>query len=821
MHHVKTQKDAAALRATLSKGTEKIAPLWALEHFVAVNPYMGLAARSFADAAAFMQHSAGARATLPLTFYREALEAGRLTREDLARALERLPKGRALDLDTLLEALYTEAEETPALAGVQTLAQVAGGLEGKQWARFMVDRVSFWAGAYYDKNQALWNTAGKGATLFEAWKKEAEVDYSPEAMGLKGFRNFVKHLPSDPLEAAALALEALEVPEAQEEAYLTALLMQLKGWAGIAARQDWDAGLAGSESHMAETFLCILLVWEMALKELLPYPELEYAWHQARKAFDQPDSGAAQRLHLELVLQEAFDLASQRQLIQKLHAPAPEPGETRKGRFQVICCIDVRSEVFRRNLEAAHPEAETLGFAGFFAFPVAFKPLAHTEAAAQCPVLLTPSHTVHEALEDEGSEQRAIGRRRLMEHVTKAWKSFKLGAITCFGFVGPVGLAYLPKLFTDTFGLTRPVAHPDQAGLTSAQSRSRTINLDATGRGPDTSGISLEDRIAMAAGALRAMSLTEGFGRVVVIAGHGASTVNNPHATGLDCGACGGHTGEANARVAAQVLNQPEVRQGLQQQGIHLPDATLFVAALHDTTTDRVSLFTPAGGWPQSHTEDIRELRAALERAGEASRAERALRMDLQQGNLHKRILQRSRDWSQVRPEWGLAGCSAFVVAPRERTAHLDLEGKAFLHNYTWQQDPDFKILELIMTAPMVVTSWINLQYYASTVDPRTWGAGNKTLHNVVAGLGVLEGYGGDLRVGLPWQSVHDGQRFQHEPRRLSVVIEAPVDQMSRILGMHQGIRQLCDNGWIFLYAMDGEGRVAYRYAGHLEWEKI
>ncbi|MCB0187394.1 MAG: DUF2309 family protein, partial [Caldilineaceae bacterium] len=141
-----------------------------------------------------------------------------------------------------------------------------------------------------------------------------------------------------------------------------------------------------------------------------------------------------------------------------------------------------------------------------------------------------------------------------------------------------------------------------------------------------------------------------------------------------------------------------------------------------------------------------------------------------------------SRDWSQVRPEWGLAGCAALIVAPRERTYGRDLGGRAFLHSYDWRQDRDFTILELIMTAPMVVASWINLQYYGSTVDNQRFGSGNKVLHNVVGTLGVLEGNGGDLRVGLPWQSVHDGENYVHEPLRLSVVIEAPLPAITDVI---------------------------------------
>lgn len=143
------------------------------------------------------------------------------------------------------------------------------------------------------------------------------------------------------------------------------------------------------------------------------------------------------------------------------------------------------------------------------------------------------------------------------------------------------------------------------------------------------------------------------------------------------------------------------------------------------------------------------------------------------------------------------------------------------MHSYEWERDQNFGVLELIMTAPMVVTSWINLQYYASTVDNKRFGAGNKALHNVVGGMGVLEGFAGDLRVGLPWQSVHDGEEFQHEPNRLNVFIEAPVDAMSRILEKHQGVRDLCDNEWIYLFAIDDHGMVTYRYAGNLEWQLV
>jgi uncharacterized protein YbcC (UPF0753/DUF2309 family) len=180
-------------------------------------------------------------------------------------------------------------------------------------------------------------------------------------------------------------------------------------------------------------------------------------------------------------------------------------------------------------------------------------------------------------------------------------------------------------------------------------------------------------------------------------------------------------------------------------------------------------------------------------------------------------VAARARDWAEVRPEWGLAGCAAFIAAPRAVTAAANLQGRAFLHSYDWRADAGLATLELILTAPVVVASWISLQYYGSTVAPAAFGGGNKLIHNVVGGIGVVQGNGGVLRPGLPWQTVHDGARPAHEPLRLSVLIEAPEVAMTRILARHAGVRELFDNGWLHLFALEG-GRIAARYRPGLAW---
>jgi uncharacterized protein YbcC (UPF0753/DUF2309 family) len=295
---------------------------------------------------------------------------------------------------------------------------------------------------------------------------------------------------------------------------------------------------------------------------------------------------------------------------------------------------------------------------------------------------------------------------------------------------------------------------------------------------------------------------------LVLLAGHGSQTVNNPQAAAYDCGACCGQTGEVNARVLADLLNDAAIRRGLVARGIVIPDGTHFLAGLHNTTTDDVALFDLDRA-PPALGGNIAVLEDWLAAAGRAARRERAASLGL--AGLDDRDLQdatavRARDWSELRPEWGLAGNAAFVVAPRTRTAGLDLEGRAFLHDYRWQDDDGFRVLELIMTAPMVVTHWINMQYYTSTVDNERFGSGNKVLHNVVgARIGVFEGNGGDLRIGLPMQSLHDGRQWMHTPLRLGVFIEAPREAIDGVIARHDKVRELVDNGWLFLLRIDSE----------------
>ena len=769
------------------RAARAIPPVWPLASSVAVNPFLGQAGERLAQAADRLGRAAGIAITPPRAWFRERVAAGVILEADLAAALAAAP---ALDPPLSLAVVQAAlAQPSPTPRAIPTIAELAAEASGIDWPGLIAERLGAWAAGYFDEGQALW-AAPRGRGAYAAWRAVSTHDLTPEIAGLAGFATTVSEAPESADDVLGHMPARLALPHAAQESYFHRLLMTLGGWAQLGRYLLWQAELAGGTDDTATDLLAIRLIWEGALFDR--YAGLiGEGWAAAVTAHAAPIAATADQA-IDAILQEAAERAAQRELAATLAAAAPPMRDTRPA-LQAAFCIDVRSEVFRRALEASDPDIRTLGFAGFFGLGTSHRRFASSVQEHRLPVLLNAglrscSGGPADATADQSARFRARAKR--------AWGRFKLAAVSSFAFVEATGPVYAGKLLGGALGLPGraapqdPAPRPEPALTPAAQ-------VDA------------------AEAVLRAMSLVKGMSRLVLVVGHGANVVNNPHASGLHCGACGGYSGEVNARLLAGLLNDAGVRAGLAPRGIAIPADTLFLAALHDTTTDAVTLYMD-GHDGAAHQPDIAQARRWLGAAGMVARTERALLLPGASGP--RSVAARSRDWAQTRPEWGLAGCRAFIAAPRRRTAGKCLQGRVFLHDYDWTIDREFGVLELILTAPVVVASWISLQYYGSTVAPEAFGGGNKLLHNVVGGVGVAEGNGGLLRAGLPWQSVHDGERLVHEPLRLSVCIEAPHAAMTAILERHAGVRALFDNRWMHLIALDGEGRMAWRYAGDLRW---
>lgn len=781
-----------AVMAAAHGAARAIPPLWPLASSVAVNPFLGQTGEPLAVAAARLRRVAGIRLNMPRDWYRERHQSGELTDEDLAEALGAAPASmRPKTVPALKQALNVETSAARALPTVAELAREASGID---WQAVVDERISHWAAGYFDQGQALW-AAAQGRSAYASWRTVAMHDLTPEIVGLARFAGTVADAPESAEAALIDAVETLGLSESALESCFHRLLASLGGWAQLARYRLWKAALAGGTDKTVIDLLAIRLVWEAALLRQYEH-EIGTQWRETVTAHAEPVAASAED-HVDAILQEAAERAAQRQLRALFAEPRPAVPASSRPAMQMAFCIDVRSEVFRRALETLDPGISTLGFAGFFGMGIAHRRFGSDVVEARLPVLLRPGLFTCSG-EQTPETERADRTARIAARAKRAWGRFKLAAVSSFAFVEATGPVYVGKLLRDALGLTRNAAPNDPAP-----------------RPADTIG--LDQRIEMAETVLRAMSLTDRFARLVLIAGHGASVVNNPHASALHCGACGGYSGEVNARLLASLLNAPDVRTSLLARGIVVPEDTLFLAALHDTTTDDVTIYD-ADHSSVEHAADLTAARGWLQTAGGLARAERARR--LPRAETQADIARRARDWAELRPEWALAGCQAFVAAPRWRTTGCDLGGRAFLHDYDWRRDEGFGVLELILTAPVVVASWISLQYYGSTVAPEVFGAGNKLLHNVTGGIGVVEGNGGLLRAGLPWQSVHDGNELEHEPLRLSVVIEAPQKAITGILERHADVRALLDNRWLHLFALGEDGRMAWRYAGNLSWDE-
>jgi len=807
-----------ALQRAIDHACARIAPTWPLDRFIAVNPYWGHLDRPIGIAGAQLASLAGSPMLMPRNWYREQWQAGHVGGVHLQAAID------AARAPCTVEELVAGLEAAQAVPGRLPLAPelvdaTRDLAHAMAWRDYVTQHVSQTCAAYFDQGQAAWGP-DRGGGLYPSWLRQSAHDFGPAMlMGYPAFSDRLAALPADPRELIRAAMRGLSFPEAAHEPYFTALLMSINGWASWCAYRRWQARLEQRDDDQIVHLLAVRLAWEWLLHQGHPSvcvaAGLSSAWRDTEPLVAQ--ARAAQQ-H-DWLWQAAVERAYQAPLCLALRqAVQPQPDAVEPA-VQAVFCIDVRSEVYRRALEACSPDVQTLGFAGFFAMFIEYRPLGSEMVRPQLPGLLAPRLCVTDTCDSPSLGAQLSERRRKTLLWRQQWQAFRSGAGSTFSFVESCGLLYARKLVKNSLGGDVDPARVEQTGLPGGRLSTLRPRLEAS------DDADLEARCTMAATALSAIGLTTGYARVILLAGHGSQSANNPHAAGLDCGACGGQTGEVNARVLALLLNDSAVRKGLRARGLMVPETTVFIAGLHNTTTDDLILFD-TDLLPASHQGDIAALQGWLREAGQRARAERADSLGLAMsvndpGALHQAVKARTSDWAQVRPEWGLAGCASFIAAPRSRSKHVNLAGRSFLHEYQWQRDPGFKVLELIMTAPMVVANWINLQYYASTVDNRRFGSGNKILHNVVGGnVGVFEGNGGDLRIGLPMQSLHDGRRWRHSPLRLSVFIQAPQDPIDDIIAKHVIVRHLLENEWLHLFRLGDESGI-WRYACEGRWAEV
>ena len=655
-------------------------------------------------------------------------------------------------------------------------------------------------------------------------------------------------------------LDCLRFREPDWEKVIRAELLALPGWAGLMRRLEQDPSLAPHETvpcslmdYLAVRLTMARVASREGVAETIPQEsplktQETRRLSRAARVYDAArvvslsadevtrlsdvewaafanEVKACNGLERRRILHLAYERWHEREILRGLASHRHYRGlselEARPA-AQVFFCIDEREESMRRALEEVDADMETFSSAGYFGVAVDYKGIDDPHGAAFSPVVVKPRHAVEEQPKAEDREllERRKWRRRFLgllarnsfvssRTLMRGWLSTTaLGLLSAVPLIGhllaPRRYAQLREWMNKEF-LPEPRTELTLMRNT-AQSRGAMTGL--------LMGFAPAEKTERVASVLGPAGLTRGFSRLVVVLGHGSTSLNNPHESAHDCGACGGRRGGPNARLFAAMANRPEVRTSLRERGIDIPDDAWFVGGYHDTCSDDVELYE-LNAVPATHADDLRRIRVSLDRARARNAQERARRFescpkDASPDAALRHVEERSEHLAEPRPEYGHCTNAVCIIGRRNLTRGLFLDRRAFLASYDAAHDPSDESLAAVLAAVIPVCAGINLEYYFSIVDNDRYGCGTKLPHNVAGLVGVMDGHASDLRTGLPWQMVEI-----HEPVRILFVVETTPERLAKVINASGPIKQLVENRWVRIATIDPQsGRVHVRRDG-------
>ena len=814
---------------------------------------------------------AGLRSYRPETIRWEIAENGLLDsfRKDLPAATqEALKDASARDL------FHFWSERTPLPEPSSTVASrprdgvlALTGIDIDDFVNPLLIKLS---GAFLDQGMAYWPMPNREEGFWRAVIGLLQQRGGLSEGGLRDLSRWVRTFHElDATSAVQGMLATLFVDESDWESVIEAELLAMPGWAGLMHQLELDPALAPHEPIPASLldFLAVRLLlviaatssaitdtkrWRVRLDEQADlearrltltaqlFEASQLAGYGPRKlgewtATQLEDFHRSVSLFDEWerrrVWHTAYELRHERKILLPLQQFAARPASPATDRLaaQVFFCIDEREESIRRHLEEIDPEIETFGAAGFFGVAMNYTGMDDAHGVSLCPVVVKPQHAVEER--PSAGHEESHGRRMALRRAwaTVARHTFVSSRTLFRGWIGTTVLGIF-SLFPLAARILSPrrYAHWMEWLNASVLPEPRT---ELTFMRPDESGhlateglmqgFTIPEKVDRVASVLGPAGLRKGMARLVVVLGHGSTSLNNPHESAHDCGACGGRRGGPNARIFAAMANHPEVRLQLRRRDILIPEDTWFVGGYHDTCNDEVDLYDLAEV-PASHRRDLERVTASLDAARAASAHERTRRFEAASGSrqfidgLHH-VQERAEHLAEPRPEYGHCTNSVCIVGRRSTTRGLFLDRRAFLVSYDATLDPDNSSLARVLGAVIPVCGGISLEYYFSFVDNERYGCGTKLPHNVTGLVGVMNGYESDLRTGLPWQMVEI-----HEPVRILFVVETTPERVLETIRQNPLLWEFLAHRWIRLAAQDPiDASIIHMYRGDGKWEKI
>ena len=726
---------------SLVEASKVVSIYWPLQAFITVNPLWDMTDQSFSEAIKKINDRS---ATMPHNFYIDQYNAGEINDDDLKQSIQFHMKDESLELFDFKECLFNKTNVTEKNTHI-LYAQQVDEFRYHDPLTWIQEQCNHWLLQYFGRLTASAENK-RYSQQFEFFWKGYVVN---EHRILEEYFN----KSNNSLELIKLMLEDIGIPQEQYTDYFKEILFQQYGWSSLI---KWINSRPDNPWINTDTKLeTIVLMW------------VSYEWliyKTSSKNYKPIIKQDLDTIPILSIWQSAYEYHLHTKLNKKLSLPSDQCYEQSPD-TQWVFCIDTRSEGIRRHIESISNN-ETYGFAGFFGFAFKFKD--GNNCSYQSPAIIDPNEVI------QVKQRNASLEKQLEYNLTNIINDSKNHLSAPFALFEILGILKLAKLIKSTFF--------------NKKQKNRYIYKKY-----DISEIDDELAANSALGFLKTIGLTKNFAKEVIICAHQSISENNPYAAGLDCGACGGNSGVPNATIAALLLNKPSVRAKLAAMGLSIPEDTEFFAACHFTTHDTIEFLSKK---PSAKTMDI------------ANKSAELLREEKIKGLVYKEnanTIRKENDWSDLIPELGLANNYALIIGPRRLNKHVNLERRTFLHSYEPSKDPSGEILAGIIAAPVVVAHWINSQYYFSSVNQKQFGAGNKAIHNVIPGIGLMEGNLSDLKIGLPQQSILYKNQMIHEPRKLLVIIYGNKQLIENVIQQNKKVNELFTGGWLTLKIIEKE----------------
>ena len=714
-------------------------------------------------------------------------------------------------------------------------------------------------GAYLDQGIAYWPMPLRQEGLLRAARRIMPQPLALFPARLGGVREAFLSQEAQNMDAETVVLDALSrlaLPAEQWGAFIREELLALRGWAGMIRVLENDVTLAPHDRIRCSImeFLALRLTYTVvALQDIAGDTGTWHTFKPAVPRFD-PLSHVARvfdvaqllgitsdvmmslagkdlaRLEEEIqhcneierrrLLHLAYERRHERRILVPLskHRAMPRiQPESDRLAAQVIFCIDEREESIRRALEEIDPSIETVGAAGFFGVAINYAGIDDADGVSLCPVVVKPGHVVREKPMDD---QAHLHERR--QELRRAWasvmrSSFISSRTLVRGWVSTACLGFL-SLFPLVLRVFTPLRYGrfirrlNRAFLPEPKTEFAFMRDDEASRDATTGlmrGFTTQEQADRVHAVLGPAGLNKAHARLVVVLGHGSTSLNNPYESAYCCGACGGRTGAPNARLFAIIANRPEVREALKDRGVVIPEDTWFLGGYHDTCSENIEFFD-VELMPESQRRDFVRVRRSLDKARAMSAHERsrrfeAARTDFSPERALRHVQERAEHIGEPRPEYGHCTNAVAYVGRRRFTRGLFMDRRAFLVSYDPTKDPDDSSLRRLLGAVIPICGGISLEYYFSTVDNEVYGSGTKLPHNISGLVGVMNGYQGDLRTGLPVQTVEI-----HEPVRMLFVVESTPVRLMSVIKANPELTEIVCNQWVRIATMDPDD-------GHIE----